>query len=338
MSTFNFLSVVRPIVVAMAALYILIAAISGSAQEPHVRGPEKTNGPITPARQAMGNQDDGKARRDETIKRLIEGITKLRQQSRTAEAAQRSAELAEQFPGNPAAQAANRISSTVNQLESNRQFQTQRDRSLSGVLGGVEKSSIIPSEDFQYPKDWASRTTQRGNKSQLTAKEKAILRSLDTDISVDFKNTPLNQVVDFLHDRLGQPIVVDDAALKAAEISYDAPITFSVKRISVRTLLRKILADVGLAYAIRDEAIEITTPQRAREANVARVYYIGDLLPFYGRLFAAAQLIELIQSTVEPQSWRANGGSGSIIYNPITKSIVVKQGVEVQSIISESFR
>jgi hypothetical protein len=143
-----------------------------------------------------------------------------------------------------------------------------------------------------------------------------------------------------LQTYLGQPIVVDMAALKQAEIPYDSPITANLKKLSVRTLLRAILADVGLTYTIRDDAIEITTPQRARETVVTRVYYVGDLLGDVPELrpFWAVELINLIQSTVDPQSWQRNGGAGTIFYHPITNSIIVKQGVEGQAVISDTIR
>jgi hypothetical protein len=276
----------------------------------------------------------------ETIKRLMDGIKKLRTEGRAGEAARQSAALAQQFPANPAVQADNRISAVTNQLDANRQLQSDRDRNMLGRLSEVDKLQAPPKDDIEFPKDWKERTKFRGKRDTLTAKERSILQTLDSRISVNFKDTPLRDVLEYLQDYLGQPIVVDLSALKAAEISDDSPITVKVRGLSVRTLLQKVLADVGLTYTIHDDAIEVTTPQKARDMAVVRVYYVGDLLgdiPEF-RPFFAAQLIDLIQTTVDPQSWRRNGGPGTILYHPATNSIVVKQGVENQSVISDSFR
>jgi hypothetical protein len=286
-------------------------------------------------------EEANRQKTQEMIKHLMDGIKKLRREGNIGEATRAAAELAQQFPGNPAVQANNRISSVTNQLESGRQFQAERDRGVVGILGEIEKSArALPKDDIEFPKDWKERTKLRGKQSQLSQKEKAILRILDSSISVQFKDTPLKDVIEYLQTYLGQPIVVDMAALNAAEISYDSPITINAKKISVRTVLRRALGDVGLTYTIHDEAIEVTTPQKARDVTVVRVYYAGDLLGDIPelRLLRAAELVDLIETVVEPQSWRRNGGSGTIFYHPATNSIVVKQGVENQSVISDSFR
>jgi hypothetical protein len=321
------------------AVLDLAATGAASAQEPLHREKQshKESHPTADRAQIVAERNEA-SDRHETIKRLMDGVSKLRAEANPAAAARRAAAMAEQFPTDPSVQANRHITDTANRVESNRQVQVDLERSIAGQLGGVDRSAITSGLDYQLPKDWVTKSQLRKRQSPLTAKEKEIVRTLDSDISVDFNTTPLKDVVDFLQDKLGEPITVDSAALKAAEISYDSPVTMNVKRISVRTFLKKILADIGLTYTIRDGSIEVTTPERARTANVARVFYMGDLLPLRADpYFYAAQLMDLIQSTVEPQSWRRNGGTGTIMYNRATNSIVVKQGVEVQSIISEAF-
>ena len=50
--------------------------------------------------------------------------------------------------------------------------------------------------------------------------------------------------------------------------------------------------------------------------------------------FEAAMLIDLIQSTVDPQSWQANGGAATIAYHPLTRSLVIKQTAEFHGKLS----
>ena len=285
-------------------------------------------------------EEESRRKSDEMIKRLLAGIKKLREEGRTGDASRQASAAVERYPESVALQASNRISSVLNQLESNRQFQSERTGRMTGTLAQVDKSHVLPKDDIEFPKNWKEITKGRGNESRLTAKERAILRTLDSPISVRFENTSLKDVIEYLQAYLGQPITIDMAALKAAEIPYDSAITVNVKNVSARTLLRRVLADVGLTYTIRDDAIEVTTPQKARDATVVRVYYVGDLLGEIPALWPlrAAELMDLIQTTVQPESWRRNGGSGSIFFHPITKAIVVKQGVENQAVISDTIR
>ena len=91
----------------------------------------------------------------------------------------------------------------------------------------------------------------------------------------------------------------------------------TAKGISVRTVLRKVLGDFNLAYIIKDQAIQVTSPLKARESMVVRAYPVADIVNggalrrhpglHFGPavqqaqvLQNAAQLIDMIQSTVEP--------------------------------------
>ena len=94
---------------------------------------------------------------------------------------------------------------------------------------------------------------------------------------------------------------------------------------------------------------------KAREMMVVRSYPVADLLfvgggpgdplqnifgPGIARIQAMqgiASLIDMIQQTVDPQSWQANGGGGAVFFNYATLSLVIKQSAEVHGMISSSF-
>ena len=123
-------------------------------------------------------------------------------------------------------------------------------------------------------------------------------------------------------------------ALDAAGVKYDTPITLKVKSVTVRTVLKMVLRDLGLTYVIKDEMIQVTTPDRAKDLMIIKVYSVADLVR---NRFEAAMLIDLIETTIEPQSWRANGGTATIVYNPVTRSIVVKQTAEFHAALGSIF-
>ena len=45
------------------------------------------------------------------------------------------------------------------------------------------------------------------------------------------------------------------------------------------------------------------------------------------------QLIELIQTSVDPQSWQVNGGGGAITFHAPSMSLVIKQSTEVHALL-----
>ena len=131
-------------------------------------------------------------------------------------------------------------------------------------------------------------------------------------------------------------------------ISYDTPVSVEARATTTRTVLKKLLADVGLTYIIRGETLLITTPERASQELVARTYYIGDLVAAtnfqFGPIFNELQLIQNIASliasiqSIEPRSWREGGGPGSITFIPGTMSIAVKQTAEMHFVLMGALR
>jgi hypothetical protein len=242
----------------------------------------------------------------------------------------------------PAQSAGERTNSIAGNVAENRQLQAERERRTNAALRTVDKAALLPRSDFDVPKDWRARTQSRkgSNDIPLSAKERAIVRTLDSTLSVSFKNSRFQDVIEYLQTLTGLPIVVHASALEEAGVTYDTPVTLQVKGVAVRSLLRKILADLGLAYVLKEETVQVVTAREARETLVVRVHYIGDLL-FGGELaryYQAAQLINLITSTVEPQSWQVNGGPARIYYDDLRKALVIKQSAEVQPVLSGGLR
>lgn len=257
-------------------------------------------------------------------------------------------------PDTPAMQAADRVRASVDRLSAEQRLQRERERNYATLSREVERSAMPPSGDVDFPKDWAARSQRRKKyvTTPLTAKEKAILRALATPVTIRFKDSPFESVIEALSTMTGQPIIVDRSALKEADIAYDTPVTAQVKGVSLRTLLHKILGEYGLAYVVKDEAIQITTAAKAKEMMVTRAYPISDLVAGLGPWggtnglflppgFQQAQvadnvkhIIDLIQTSVEPDSWRANGGGGTIVYHAPTMSLVIKQSAEVHAMLA----
>jgi hypothetical protein len=220
------------------------------------------------------------------------------------------------------------------------------DRSRSeerhrGTMNSVSESAIPESRAFVLPKDWAEKSRKRSAEQKLTAKETAILKALNTPIQVDFEKQPFEDVLDYLRKATGVGITVDQRAMTEIGVSYKSEISLRL-RATTRTILKRMLADLGMAYVIKDEVIQITSAERAKEMTTTRTYYIGDLAaatdfrlgPIVSRLVmiqTVNQLITTITQTVEPKSWKVNNPDavGTITFDPITMSLVVKQTAEI---------
>ena len=150
------------------------------------------------------------------------------------------------------------------------------------------------------------------------------------DVSVE--RTPLWQAIDTIASRAGLKVVVPWRALESAGVGRSEPVTLTMVRPTAAAALSGVLAsagdgDVSLGYAVRGDAVEVSTYEGLRRASDTRVYDVSDLLepqasPARGpgpatattRAFGGAEEIRSwIQETIAPDSWRDNGGSAGAI-------------------------
>src|SRR5262249_29044535 len=139
-------------------------------------------------------------------------------------------------------------------------------------------SALPDSRDYRLPKDWAEKTRKRSDAIKMTAKEKAIMEALNSTMDVDFTAATFSDVLDHLRKKLKVDISVDRRGLTEVNVN-DSDTTVTLKmRSSVRTVLKRMLANLNLAYVVKDESILITSQARAKEMTTTRTYYLGDLV------------------------------------------------------------
>jgi len=214
------------------------------------------------------------------------------------------------------------------------------DRYLA-LQDSVAKSAMPVATDISFPPNWRELSMRRLKATNVTAKEQAILKTLNSVIDVEYTEHTLQQVVDHLEKLTGLTILLDKRALEEAGVKYDTPVNMKVKA-TTRTVLRKLCADLNLTYVVRNERIEIITRERARELTTVRTYYLGDLASVvdarYGPVVSQIGLIQnlqnivnLITQTVDSQSWQVNNPEavGTITFEPRSMSLIIKQTAEV---------
>jgi hypothetical protein len=209
------------------------------------------------------------------------------------------------------------------------------------TMRDVDKSAVPDPRNYVLPKDWAEKSKKRSVTQPLTAKEKAILKALNTTIDAEFEGHTFEEVLDYLRKKTGVDIAVDKRSMDEASVTYKTPINLKLRG-TLRTVLRRMLGDLGLAYIVKSETIQIMSQERAKSETTTRIYYIADLLPLTDLrlppLFRAAvmiqtinQLINTITQTIEPKSWQVNNPDavGTIVFNPAQMTLVVKQSAEI---------
>ena len=183
------------------------------------------------------------------------------------------------------------------------------------------------------------------------------LAKLDASIDAQFIDTPLQDFLDYLADAVEVQFYVDERALSDKGLTDDDLITIDLKEVPAEMVLRLMLRQLDLAYMLDHGVVIITTPERAENNLDTRVYRIDDLV----RIPAAPEratptdvtfddrdaiihlvqpggvrqpakkmpldevdvLIELITSTIKPESWIDMGGGASIA--PYRGTLVISQ-------------
>ena len=218
----------------------------------------------------------------------------------------------------------------------------ERTKGIQAINEGIETSAVLTDKEITFAKNWKEISARRVSQN-LTPKEAALLKTLNSTLSVDYNNDKFKTVLNHMMERTGLTIIVDPASLQDANVDYEADtVTLKFPKMSVRSALKKILGDRGLTYIIKEGTLQVMTPKRASEYTVIRTYRIDDLVSpdprvqmWFGPFVAQAQkiqnaqaLINTIQSLVEPSYWAPNG-PGTIAFEPISGALIIRASAEM---------
>ncbi len=144
--------------------------------------------------------------------------------------------------------------------------------------------------------------------------ERKIREALAQPTQIEFVETPLKDVVDYLQDLHHIPIQFDAGALKEAGCDESTQVTKNLKGISLRSALKLVLDEVQLKYVVHHGVLLITSTVKAEsdEFMQTRCYPVEDLvLPEDDGCVNFTSLNELLTATVATKSWTDNGGTGT---------------------------
>jgi len=156
--------------------------------------------------------------------------------------------------------------------------------------------------------------------------EEKILEQLSQKTDLEFADAPapLKDVIDVIKAKHNIELVLDQEALKDAGLDPAAIlVTKSLRDISLRSALKLILNNWQLTYIIDNEVLLITTKDSASASLKTKVFEVRDLVGIKNGspdAEALSDIIQLITSTVEPESWKTEGGSGHGSLRSFTKN------------------
>ena len=204
---------------------------------------------------------------------------------------------------------------------------------------------LVNADPIAFPSYWKELTKRRKDTvdQKMTEKEVAVLKALNSTMSVNFKDDKFKDAINYIQDKTGLSIIIDEASLRDANVDYEADtISLKINKAGVRTILKKVLGDKGLTYIIKEGTIQVMTHKKASEYTIVKTYQIDDLIapspqtqmmfgPFVAQMQMqqnAQQLANLIASTIQPDYWQPNG-PGSIQFYAPTKSLVIRASAEM---------
>ena len=182
----------------------------------------------------------------------------------------------------------------------------------AGLCWALAARLALPAETVQPP---------------LNANEAKIVAALDDKTELEFVDQPLSDVIDYLKERHGIEIQLDNKALTDAGLGTDAPITKNIKGIRLESALDLMLNELDMTYLVCHEVLFLTSKKQAQNMLSTKTYPVGDLVVREDGAGAGddyQSLIELITSAA-PTTWNEVGGPGSIQEFRNARAVVISQ-------------
>lgn len=281
------------------------------------------------------------------VNETIGEIEKLLDIGRITAARSRIATLAQKYPTNPSV-----IALTTSQADFGsrvieaKQLAKESEGRVLYAMNEVQRSALPAKGNVEFPENWKELTEARKEKSLIGPEEEAILRALEKPVKQGLNNSPFLETVQTLSNLIGKEIYLDKRSLEDAGLDLQRAVNMPAN-VTARTALRTVLQAQGLTFVVKDKIIQVVTVEKARDLQITRAYYLGDLVqlsgPFAGAItwgpqidyqqtMANAQIIvDSIKQSIDPLVWKERGGPGIVVFHYPTKSLIVRAPSEVHA-------
>ncbi len=224
----------------------------------------------------------------EKLALMVEEYNQLMREQRWAEAEVVAKRAKELDPTNPLSTQLVLMASLISRDQRNRELRDDKERGVLDALTGVEIASIPRSDlepyTFGDATSWRDLSESRQNflerqGRQRTEAEIEIEQKLRTPVLLEFENTPLSRVTDFLSKLAQVNLYLDPIGLAEVGLSTEDPVTIVLSQeISLESALNIILEPRGLSYVIKNQILTITTAENRQGEVYADTYNVADLV------------------------------------------------------------
>ena len=228
-------------------------------------------------------------------------------------------------PTNPGAQGMRDIIQDVRLLVQQKELWRLQDLMTAEQAVLNAEATVMYDDLITYPKDWPQLTFRRLSDQDDTGGDSEANRrvslKLRDPVPISFDANKLVNVIDYIRNTTGVNVFVNWAALEAAGVEPDAPITLQLSNVPAEQALRLVLAQVGsefdpVTFSIIDGIVTVSTERDLQKTTDRRTYDIRDLLVQVPNFTDAPQfdLNEALSNTSSGGSGGGGGGGGSDIF------------------------
>lgn len=276
------------------------------------------------------------AEQNDRIRDELNIIKALDKNGDSATAKKKLKELADKYPNNASIGQYLEVTSRTEMLKDYNRLNKIRGNNEQTALNDIGPGTVPPNGSIKYDeKHWGKITRpDSGRKSfgsvanNLSKREKEILAILDqfSKTHFTFNNTSFEQVKKQLEDELGMQLVIGKQTMEEVRLTYESTLSYEIpKGVTKRNLLKSVLSELGLTYIIKGEILQVVSFAQAK--NELRTGML-DVATLIRNGQNADSLINLIKTTIEPDSWEGAGGNGTITYSG-NGLLVIKNSAEV---------
>ncbi|HVJ81239.1 MAG TPA: hypothetical protein VNC50_09240 [Planctomycetia bacterium] len=147
---------------------------------------------------------------------------------------------------------------------------------VSAGLFAVLAAGLCFSAASDTPKD--SPKEPPAAKAAAVKQKRDALRSLELDVSADFDQTPLSQVIAFFSQMTGTTIHFDEVGLQDAMVVKDAPVSLKAPGLTLGVALDLVLKPMNLDYYVVGDMLVVSSVNGAAKELATKVYPAADLV------------------------------------------------------------
>lgn len=177
---------------------------------------------------------------------------------------------------------------------------------------GIAAYRTAPAEAGRFQVTWIGTSAAE---SQNIA---AVVKGEET--KMQFVDTPLIEVVEFLKNLHDFPIVIDQVGLNRSAIDVDAPINAYFSSLTLQAALELLTKQHDLGWYIDGGALVVTSQNEARQHQSVRIYKLAKL--------DAVGAAEVVEKIAQPGSWAEQGGEAEIAIIRDRNLLVIRQNRE----------